>query len=164
MVNQPPPVPPVELDDHARDLLAAARMQKTAVVDAVDRYQQTVWNAAYDRGHQQGWREGYNYALWQIEQARAQVPVASTPPRAEPEPAPIITEEDDTPSAQETVLKAVAAKPGMRGVEVVAAVAPIKERTVRTALHRLKKDGQIVNINERWFLPDAAPVDEVDMD
>lgn len=157
MVSQPPPVPPVELDDHARDLLAAARMQKTAVVDAVDRYQQTVWAAAWDRGHQQGWREGYQYALWQMEQARAQVPVASTPPRAEPETPPILTEDDDTPTAQDTVYKAVGAKPGMRGVDIVAAVAPIKERTVRTALHRLKKDGLIVNVDERWYLPEAAP-------
>ena len=161
MANTPPPTPNAEPDEQAKQLLADARAAKTVMTDAIERYEQRVWSAAWDRGHQQGWREGYNYALWQIEQARAQVPTAQQPPRVEPEAAPPLIEDDDEPTAQETVLRIVKAMPGLRGVDIVQKAAeggrPVKERTVRTALHRLKNADEIVNVNERWYTPDAAP-------
>lgn len=161
MVNQPPPVPPVELDEQAKQLLADARAAKTVMTDALQRYEDRVWQAAWDRGHQQGWQEGYSYALWKLaEQARTNAAVQA-PPRTEPPAAPPIIEEegeDSGPSTQEAVLRMVLAVPGLRGVEVVEKLhlsgVQAKERTVRTALHRLKNAHKIKNVGERWFPPD----------
>lgn len=167
MANSPPPVPPVPPDQHALDLLTAARTRKTAMNEAQEQYENAVWQAAWDRGHQQGWAEGYAYAFWVMEQARTQQPAAPQPPaRAEPPTPPPLEEEEPSTSAQDTVWQIVQQQPGLRGVEIVtateAAGKPVKERTVRTALHRLKKDGLIVNHNERWYTPEAA-VGIVDM-
>ena len=51
--------------------------------------------------------------------------------------------------------------PGLRGVEIVDAAAaagkPLKERTVRTALHRLKTSKKLKSFEERWYVPSDAP-------
>lgn len=65
-------------------------------------------------------------------------------------------------SAGRDVLSAIKQRPGMRGVEVVALIGTLQERTVRTALHRLKMAGDIRTDNGRWFpntpaAPAAAP-------
>jgi hypothetical protein len=58
-------------------------------------------------------------------------------------------------SAEARVLDAIVLVPGQRGAEVVSLLEatgePIKERTVRTALFRLKKSGSIGQIDGRWF-------------
>jgi hypothetical protein len=155
------------MDDRARDLLAEARVAKTNVSNAMEQFEARVWAIAWDRGYAQGWREGYQYALWQIEQARNQVvqatPDALAAKRPAPEAALPLDEDEDGsgPTAQETVLRIVKTMPGLRGVDIVQKAAengrPVKERTVRTALHRLKNADEIVNVNERWYTPDAAP-------
>jgi hypothetical protein len=68
---------------------------------------------------------------------------------------------DDAPRAADVVMKIVTERPGLRGVEIVgeteARGAPLKERTVRTALWRLKSARKIKNLDERWYLFDADP-------
>ncbi|MBX9747084.1 MAG: hypothetical protein K2X34_09295 [Hyphomonadaceae bacterium] len=170
MANAPPPVPPVPPDQHALDLLTAARTRKTAFSEAMEQYENAVWQAAWDRGHQQGWAEGYAHAFWVMEQARTQQAAPAPPARAEPPTAPPLEEEEPSTSAQDIVWSVVNAKPGLRGVEIVAETEAmgkaVKERTVRTALHRLKKDGLIINRDERWYPPEAAPggLQQVDLD
>lgn len=162
MANAPPPVPPVEPDEQAKQLLADARAAKTVMSDALARYEDRIWQAAWDRGHQQGWQEGYQYALWMLEQARNRA-AHEPPPRAEPPAAPPIIEEDgeESPSTQEAVLRMVTAMPGLRGVEIVEKLhlsgVQAKERTVRTALHRLKNAQKIRNKDERWFPAGMVP-------
>jgi hypothetical protein len=58
-------------------------------------------------------------------------------------------------SDQMRVLKAIRETPGMRGIEIVrtieAAGQAIHERTVRTALSRLKGAGMIEQREEKWY-------------
>jgi hypothetical protein len=163
----PPPNQPTDFEQQARDLVAEARGLRTSLLEghqeALARYENALWRGAWETGYNQGWKDAYAYALQEFEQRLR----SATPPpaAARPEPvAPQLEEEDtgdDGPTAAEIVLSIVAAKPGLRGVEIVAeadkAKTPVKERTVRTALHRLKNADRLKNVDERWYLPDAVP-------
>ena len=74
-------------------------------------------------------------------------PVAPTPPQ----PMRQLRENSD----QMRVLKAIRASPGMRGVEILrsleAARTPVHERTLRTALARLRDNHFIEQKEERWY-------------
>lgn len=54
-------------------------------------------------------------------------------------------------SDQMKVLQMIQARPGQRGVDLAAALAPVNERTVRTALNRLKKHHFIEQKEGRWY-------------
>lgn len=160
----PPPQQPLDYEQQARDLVVEARGHRASMMEAhqqaLVRYENALWRGAWETGYNQGWKDGYEAALAQMAQLRANTPPPTT---TRPEPiAPSLEEDpDDTPTAQEIVLMTVGTFPGLRGVDVVKHTAssgtPVKERTVRTALHRLKTAGQIVNVDERWYLPGAAP-------
>lgn len=57
-------------------------------------------------------------------------------------------------SDQELVLRTIQQRPGHRGVDIVQFLeGQVQERTIRTALHRLKRKGLIQKIGDRWFAP-----------
>jgi len=68
-----------------------------------------------------------------------------------------------TPTANELVHQFVAENPGKRGVEIAdnfsKTVWRLPERTVRTALHRLKKAEKILVLEGRWYTPENIPAD-----
>jgi hypothetical protein len=76
-------------------------------------------------------------------------------------PKEIAPPQEDSPRAADVVLEIVGEKPGMRGVDIVSEAerrgTPLKERTVRTALWRLKTAEKLRNSDERWYLVDADP-------
>ena len=63
--------------------------------------------------------------------------------------------------ASDAVMNIVRGRPGLRGIEIVKAAAEvgqaIHERTVRTALHRMKRGGLIKILEGRWFAADRDP-------
>jgi hypothetical protein len=65
------------------------------------------------------------------------------------------------PTANDLVHQFIHENPGKRGVEIAnnfeKHIFRLPERTVRTALHRLKKAGKIVVVDGFWYEPDAAP-------
>ena len=69
------------------------------------------------------------------------------------------------PTANELVLQFIHENPGRRGVEIAAHfheyVFRLPERTVRTALHRLKmmRPAKIKIVDGRWYAAEAAPAD-----
>ena len=128
--------------------------------------------AAYDVGHREGWlagwNAGYNYAFDRFKEAMQLQNAATPPPRptaSNSESAGL--EQADGGKAVSTaaiVLHAIRNNPGMRGVEIVAQLqrgdAEIKERTVRTALHRLR--GEKIYIEDgRWYPIDEAIEGEI---
>jgi len=61
-------------------------------------------------------------------------------------------------TANDLVLAHVRDYPGQRGVDIAAAFArQIPERTVRTALHRLKNGEKIKIVDGRWYVCETAP-------
>ncbi|BBB95388.1 MULTISPECIES: hypothetical protein [Bradyrhizobium] len=60
-------------------------------------------------------------------------------------------------SSYEIVRNYIEANPGKRGVEIATALsAELPERTVRTALHRLR-GAKIANVEGRWYVTGATP-------
>jgi predicted transcriptional regulator len=55
-------------------------------------------------------------------------------------------------SDQQRVLELIQKSPGLRGVEIAQRLAPIHERTVRTALSRLKKRDKIEQREGGWHM------------
>jgi hypothetical protein len=103
----------------------------------------------------EGFREGYRRALFDLRNAsyklqtefeegktRAASPTMGDIAQAELPHVPPRSRAPRANSDQARVLAVIAAKPGMRGMEIVQALAtgsdPVHERTVRTALARLK--------------------------
>jgi hypothetical protein len=67
------------------------------------------------------------------------------------------------PTAAELVEQYISENPGKRGVEIANNFEKhafrLPERTVRTALHRLKKAEKIKIVDGRWYAAEAAPAD-----
>ncbi len=163
MADDPKEIPP-DYDAIARNLAAEARGWRVHLQEvfgkALHQYENSLWRAGIEHGYNQGWTAGYEAAVRQLQEARA------TPPReARPETTgPPIEEdtEDEALTAKDVVFNIISATPGLRGVQIVAATekagTPLKERTVRTALHRLKTADKIKNVDERWYLRDEDPL------
>lgn len=62
----------------------------------------------------------------------------------------------DVPSAQDLVFEFIRAIPGQRGAQIVGSLeqmgTPVEERTVRTALWRLRKRGMIEQRGNEWYV------------
>lgn len=151
-------------DEESRQLLADARAVRAQVFDTLQRYEDSVWAAGYRQGRVDTWREawdaGYDYAMKAVEAAMRRQQQQG--PRPTPTPAPEATQ---TPppsmetgqlklTANEIVLQIIRNNPGLLGIEIIGRAQklqePLKERTVRTALHRLKDD-KIENRDRRWY-------------
>lgn len=60
---------------------------------------------------------------------------------------------------QRLVIQKIEALPGIIGADIARALSPqgIKERTIRTALRRLRLEGAIVKKGDGWYKSDEAP-------
>lgn len=147
---------PEDVQERQRRMLAAAYATKDVLKDAQQRHEDAVWNAGWVHGYDQGWNDGYQRAIHALREAAF---LRSAPPNVgATEPTPLPREaapEADAPSANEIILNLIAKFPGLRGFELVEATesagTPVKERTVRTALYRLKNSGKIFSNDERWY-------------
>lgn len=149
-------------DDTNRRLLAEAQAQRSLLLSNLQAYEDSAWAAAYSAGRNDAWsaawRAGYDYAMRVAQEAMRLAP--SNPPKQEvssrPAAPPNLAGQKEKPTAAEIVLELIASRPGLRGVEIVAIVQrleePLKERTVRTALHRLKAAEKIKSEAERWYV------------
>jgi hypothetical protein len=67
-------------------------------------------------------------------------------------------------SGQQVLLEIIHECPGLGGVELVAASeqrgTPIKERSLRTSLMRLKRLGEIINHRGKWYIAGQEPKGE----
>ena len=120
--------------------------------------------AAYRRGYNDGLRDA-SAALKKLrheasnEQAQEPLPASASNGRGHLAGGPDQVERQPRlrkNSDQMRVLEAIRAVPGMRGMEIVRAVGDIQERTVRTALSRLKGAGYIEQREDRWFQTDTG--------
>jgi flagellar biosynthesis/type III secretory pathway protein FliH len=143
---------------YAADLDAAYK----AMFEAVSAHTEAARRKSYLEGWRSGWDQGWNAAMDTIKQHASQSMVAALAEQqqtaADNATAPTMAPEI-TPTASELVHQFVHECPGRRGVEIAdnfaKTVFKLPERTVRTALHRLKKAGKIVIIDGRWYEPDA---------
>lgn len=117
--------------------------------------------AAYRRG----FNDGLRTAIKAVKSLRSSKQQSAEPDGSDPDagplaPRPRITRRLRQRSDQMRVLEAIRATPGMRGVEILrtleTANTPVHERTLRTALARLKGHGFIEQREDRWYEVQAA--------
>jgi hypothetical protein len=156
-------------DEESRQLISDARAVRSHVYDSIERFQEAVWAAGYRQGRNDAWPEawnaGYDTALQAVEAAMRREQQAA------PRPAPTFAPDQNQtppgmeagavkPTASEVVLQIIRNNPGLLGVEIIGRAQKMhdymKERTVRTALHRLKEDEKIANREKRWFLVEGS--------
>jgi hypothetical protein len=133
---------------HEEGLLDPARR---ALFEALNGLETTLYNMGYDAGFNAGWDAAVRRFTAVIEQR----PEPDAAPTVRPQPAKIGDRIDADLPAKERVLQLIQLSPGLRGVELVEALnkdgATMPERTVRTALHRLKNSGQVRNEDGKWY-------------
>lgn len=149
--NTIPNPPPMSHDDARKYVFGALR-----------ELERSLYNKGYDDGFSAGWDAAYRRFMTMLETPPQPEPQA-TPPQA-PEPPTIVAEpQEPEQPAQDVVLSIIQGTPGLRGNAIVDMTStygtPLKERTVRTALHRLKLAGRIMNQDGRWYPAMTIPLD-----
>lgn len=109
--------------------------------------EKSLFHLGYDYGFNAGW----DAAVRRIASAGTQKPDNLSPPSL----VDLDASAKDDPPAREVVLRLIQENPGLRGMELVAAAAragsPLNERTIRTALHRLRAAERIRNDDGKWY-------------
>lgn len=148
-----PPTPP--------DRVALQKAARDVVFDAMKE-----WEAAsHRRGFDEGWKACNDHWLKLLNEATQKTQAGALTTTTEAAQVAALDFENDVrgghAKASDAVMSIIRDRPGLRGIEIVKAAADvgqaIHERTVRTALHRMKRDGLIKNLEGRWFATGRDP-------
>jgi hypothetical protein len=124
--------------------------------DALTNAENAVFNLGWDQGFKAGWEAHVEHMTRVFAEQAASRPSAIAP-SAPPAP---VSSKIDQPTAKDLVLQIISDQPGLRGIDIVnelgKGVTPVAERSVRTALHRLKRARKIKNMSGRWYTFEAA--------
>lgn len=151
----------LELVHTTKDALEKARVEASqALFDYA-------WESGWSAGYDQGWEAAFEHLRKQEAEmrtaAKAERPRSPAPPRGAQLPLPIVTR---NLTASDMVFLFIKENPGQRGVDIAnhfgAMSPPIPERTIRTALHRLKTFARKIMITEgKWYaVEDGQPPNE----
>lgn len=142
------------------DRAALQKAARDAVFDAMKEWE----SKSYSRGFHEGWEACNERWLKMLNEATQQTQANALATTAE-----VATQASEREFGTETratqarasdvVLTIIKERPGLRGIEIVKAAAEtgpaIHERTVRTALHRMR-DRLIRNLEGRWYATNAG--------
>jgi hypothetical protein len=135
----------------------------TQFIDAALEYGSvTGWLQGFDRG----WDAAFEYLKTPMSDVKAAAIKSHQPDKPVQPPLPLMflgPDADKDITAADVVYDYIRANPGKRGVEIATAmeerVPPIPERTVRTALHRLRHQAEkIKNVDGKWYAADHDPI------
>ncbi len=141
-------------------------MSPDEVQEKLQKFMQQALDSAYEAGYKRGWRDACAAAAKALEPlatadvhsdaaARVQVTVTKVP-EGEAVSAPM-----QRGAIPEIVFQMIGEKPGMTGVQIVAYAkergTPLHERSIRTALRRLRLAGRIHTLGGRWYVPGREP-------
>jgi hypothetical protein len=169
------------LDDQEAELKAAQDAAGKSLMQAIVAYVDAVkqhhglqqWRAGFNRGWDSS-RDHFKQELKKsfekdfdidltptISHSEGVAPGSLTQSGWEPMGVANFSPPPQTPTAADLVAQFVYENSGRRGVEIADNFAKtvwrLPERTVRTALHRLKLAGKIRNVDGRWYSTESAP-------
>lgn len=146
-----------------------------AVIKAVRDLEVRAIDEAFKDGFRSGWEEAFR-AMAQVaaEKAGRDAPENFSVPQirfaeddAPPRLVSVDEDEEHGPSVHDAVYSLIKQRPGLRGVELISILRKdrehVHERTVRTALYRLKKAGKIRVVDGRWYTPRNLPPDPLSL-
>lgn len=146
------------------DIASAYAELSKAITEYASKVRRRGWSQGWDQGWDEGWEAGRKSVIEHFQKGLSEKPTPAPPP---PPPPPPLRGEPPRLSllsaagrpAAENVFNYIEKFPGRRGVQIADALSNVfPERTVRTALHRLKNK-KIRIVNGRWYTIEAAPAD-----
>jgi len=144
-----------ERAEHAARVKAASDALGAALKEYAQALREQGWFLGWDKGFTDGWEAASKHFTTAAEASRKSRIPPAPPPQAGV--LPLASVGQDAATATEKVYAFIEGNPGLRGVEIAERFAPVMlERTVRTALHRLR-DKKIKNVGGRWYTIAAAP-------
>jgi len=146
----------------ARDVEAELTKARDSTFAAIKELELAAWHKGFDAGFARGWETAIHRFKTLMEKSDVAPSHQSTSA-----PVSLFLQDHDRPRtlrrASDVVLDIIKAHPGIKGVDIVRisveAGEPVLERTVRTALYRMKRDGQIRNLGGGWY-PGLTPANE----
>jgi len=149
MDNDPDDSQPITSDERRAATVEAIK----DMVEAGKKLEKAAWH----EGFYAGWYAAVEHMTKNAAAAAQRGPAADIQPteklQSPPEPP------QKTWKPKDLVLGVIMQRPGLRGVDIVThlknADTEVHERTVRTALHRLKRAGKIKVVNGRWYSADV---------
>ncbi len=106
----------------------------------------------YKLGYEDGFSAGWDAALQRLAELR---PQAAFSPAGGGDVSTLLQGDEETP-AQETLLTIISKTPGLQRQEIVdmarKTLSSLSERTVRTALQRMKNAGELHVADSKWYV------------
>ncbi len=155
--------PPNPLDSREAAEKAAEDASREKFLEAFAEYTRAAknhsWFVGWRHGFSSGWDAAKEHFMAQVEKQHTAIPpVPPPPPQTNKTPQGLMPiQKPGSPPAVVLVFRFIAANPGQRGVEIAQSLeGQLPERTVRTALHRLKTAERIQIVDGLWYVAQAA--------
>lgn len=151
-----------QIPDREKEALERYSKAQDALEKARAEYASAMMDYGWEVGWNAGFSDGWDAAVEEMTQREAELKAAArmARPRSAPSTAPRATRVPMATGvrplkAADLVLLFITEYPGARGIDIAkhfaAGPQPIPERTIRTALHRMKKTKDIKNIGGKWY-------------
>jgi hypothetical protein len=128
--------------------LASLHEARDAFFKALKVHEHTIYKLGYEDGYSAGWEA----ALSKLAEIK---PAANFAPSGPTDLGHLLYKQTDETSTQDTLLDIIKTNPGLKRQEIVEAarrpLPTLNERTVRTALQRMKNAGELQVVDSKWY-------------
>jgi hypothetical protein len=138
---------------HAKQKLASLHNARELFFKALKAHEHSMYKLGYQDGFNAGWDEAVQ-RLSQVKPEGNYLPVSNTNDLS----ALLHQDDGDELSAQDKLIAIIAKAPGLQRHEIVQiarkTLSSVGERTVRSALQRMKNAGELVVADNKWYVAD----------
>ena len=135
----------------ARQRLASLHDARETFFKGLKNHEHTIYKLGYEDGFSAGWAA----AVSRLSEVRPGAGVSTVPSR---DLTNILQEEPEEIPPQDTLLAIIEQTPGLLRQQIVETarkgLSTLTERTVRTALQRMKTAGELIVEDNRWYVAD----------
>jgi len=133
--------------------LASLHDARETFFKGVKAHEHTIYQLGYEDGFSAGWEAAVN----RLSEVKPGAGVSTTAPR---ELTNILQQEPEEIPANDTLMSIIVQTPGLIRQEIVEvarkSLSTLSERTVRTALQRMKTAGELTVEDNRWYVADKG--------
>jgi hypothetical protein len=129
--------------------LASLHDAREAFFKALKSHEHSIYKLGFDDGFASGW----DAAITRLAEMK---PAGASTSSTQGDLSAVLQKDDGESPAHETLLKIIAKTPGLQRQEIVdiacKTLSTLNERTVRTALQRMKGSGELQVLDNRWYI------------
>lgn len=131
--------------------LASLHDARETFFKGLKNHEHTIYQLGYEDGFSAGWEAAVN----RLSEVKPGSGVSTVPSK---DLTNILRQEPEEIPAQDTLLAIIEGTPGLLRQQIVEqarkGLSTLTERTVRTALHRMKSAGELIVEDNRWYVAD----------